>query len=118
MISALALWLLSAHPAVTVYFQSNLTDTAYQRQVFAKVMKAFAPPKASHTPKAGNKAVVQAVIASDGKLASVTVSMESGSKAWDAAALAAVNRAAPFPPLPRGFTAPTVDVHFHFAWAP
>src|SRR5689334_16852698 len=118
MTMALALVLLSAHPQVTVYFQSNLTDAAYQRQVFSRVMKTFAPPKASEAPKPGSKAVVRAIIASDGKLQSATVSMESGSKAWDAAASAAVTKAAPFAPLPKSFVAPTVEADFHFSWAP
>jgi protein TonB len=116
--SLLTAILLTAHPQVTVYFQSNLTDTAYQREAFAKVMKRFAPPKASQSPKPGSKAVVETVIAADGKLVSATVSMSSGSKAWDDAAAAAVTKAAPFSPLPKGFGAPTVEVHFHFAWMP
>jgi protein TonB len=118
MLALIALSTLAGHPQLNVYFQSNLTDTGYQRKVFDKVAKGFVTPKAKDFPKAGSKAVVRAVIASDGKLASATVSMESGSKAWDAAAVAAVTRAAPFPPLPKGFDQPTVEADFHVTAGP
>jgi protein TonB len=118
MLTVIALLTLAGHPQLNVYFQSNLTDAAYQRKVFDRVGKGFVTPKAKEFPKAGSKAVVRAVIASDGKLVSATVSMESGSKAWDAAALSAVTRAAPFPPLPQGFDAPTVEADFHVTAGP
>ena len=112
----LALVALTGHPQVTAYFQSNLTDAAYQKRAFDRVAKLFKPK--AHPPKVGGKAVVQAVIAADGKLQSAMVSMQSGSSAWDDAAARAVQRAAPFAPLPKGFSAPQVEAHFHFAWAP
>jgi len=99
-----------------VYFQSNLTQADYQKKVFAKVSAAWQQP--AKTPELGKKAVVQAVIGRDGKLLSTLVSTESGSKAWDEAALAAVKRAAPFERLPASFKPDTVEVHFHVAWAP
>jgi protein TonB len=66
----------------------------------------------------GKKAVVQAVIAKDGALATTEVSMSSGKKGWDAAALKAVKAAAPFDPLPAGFSYPSVQVHFHVSVVP
>jgi protein TonB len=118
MLALTTLLLLAGHPQLNVYFQSNLTDAAYQRKAFDKVAKAFNAPKSADCPPIGKKAVVQTVIGADGKLQSAKVSYESGSKAWDAAALAAVQKAAPFGPLPKAFTAPTVEAHFHFTYGP
>ncbi len=56
------------------------------------------------------------MIGRDGKLVSAVVSMPSGAKAWDDAALAAVKKAAPFPPLPDSYSLSTLDAHFHVAW--
>ncbi len=103
-------------PSLNVYFQKTLTDTAYQKKVFDKVAKRWQTPET--LPAVGKKAVVQAVIAKDGRLASAMVTMESGSKAWDAAALAAVKGAAPFDPLPKEYGYPSVEVHFHVALVP
>ncbi len=114
---AAALPLLAAgKPSLNVYFQKTLTDTACQKKIFEKVGKAWKAPSAF--PAAGKKTVVQAVITKEGKLASATVSMVSGSKEWDDAALAAVRSAAPFPPLPSDYAWRSVEVHFHFALAP
>jgi protein TonB len=99
-----------------VYFQSTLASASYQQAVFGKLARAWKQPARKKLPAPGKKAVVQAVIGRDGKLISSTLSMASGAKAWDAAALAAVRRAAPFPPLPAAHPGPSVEVHFHFAW--
>ncbi len=101
-------------PSLNAYFQSTLKDTAYQKKVFDRVAAAWKMPPSR--PKVGKKSVVQSVIAKDGKLVSAVVSMESGSKAWDDAALAAVKAAAPFDPLPAGYGYSTLQVHFHIAW--
>ena len=105
----------AGHPELKAYFQSNLTDAAYQKKTFDRVANAWKTPAASQIPEAGKKTVVQAVIGNDGKLVSAAVSMISGKKGWDDAALAAVKRAAPFDPLPSSYRYPTVEVHFHVA---
>ena len=110
--------LAAGRASLNVYFQSNLKNTGYQNRTFEKVVRTWKAPAASQTPEVGRKTVVQAVIAKDGKLISATVSMSSGKKGWDAAALAAVKSAAPFEPLPEGFAAPTVEVHFHVSVVP
>jgi protein TonB len=104
-------------PSLNAYFQSTLTDETYQKKTFARVAAAWKTPSAKSFPKVGAKTVVQAVIAKDGKLASTTVSMSSGSQAWDAAALAAVQKAAPFDPLPASYKYPSLEVHFHVSVA-
>jgi protein TonB len=110
--------LAAGRPSLNAYFQSNLKDTAYQKKTFDRVAKAWKTPAASQIPEVGKKTVVQAVIAKDGKLVSAVVSMSSGKKGWDSAALAAVRSAAPFDPLPGSFRASTVEVHFHVSVAP
>ncbi|MCP3097462.1 TonB C-terminal domain-containing protein [Myxococcus sp. K15C18031901] len=106
----------SGTPQLQTYFQPELTDATYQQQAYGKVAVKWKQPGKKGLPAVGRKAVVQAVIGRDGKLISAVVSTESGSKAWDDAALAAVKKAAPFPPLPKSFSPPTMDAHFHFAW--
>ena len=108
----------AGHPELKAYFQSNLTDATYQKKAFDRVAKAWKTPAASQIPEVGKKAVVQAVIAKDGKLVSAVVSMSSGRKGWDDAVLKAVTSASPFDPLPAGFKPPSVEVHFHVGVVP
>lgn len=103
----------AGRPSLECYFQTTLKDPAYQKRTYEKVAAKWKTPKASEVPAVGKKAVVQAVIAKDGSLATTEVSMSSGKKGWDQAALAAVKAAAPFDPLPAGFDYPSVQVHFH-----
>ncbi|MDY7232421.1 TonB family protein [Hyalangium rubrum] len=99
------------------FFQANLTSTDYQKKLFDRFARSYRQPGAKHVPKPGQRTVVQAVIGRDGKLVTTLVSMESGSKGWDEAALKAVKKAAPFEPLPDSYTAPTLEVHFHVSWS-
>lgn len=99
-----------------VYFQQTLTSAEYQQEAFGKVAAKWKQPGRKGLPELGKKAVVQAVIARDGKLISAELTMRSGSGAWDDAALKAVQGAAPFPPLPQGYAHPTVEAHFHIGW--
>jgi len=110
--------LAAGRPSLNAYFQSNLKDSAYQKKTFDRVARAWKAPAASQVPEVGKKTVVQAVIAKDGKLVSAVVSMSSGKKGWDGAALAAVRTAAPFDPFPGSFGAPTLEVHFHVSVVP
>ena len=94
-------------------FPDDAEGPAYQKKTYDKVAAKWKTPAASEIPAVGKKTVVQAVIAKDGALATTEVSMSSGKKGWDAAALKAVKAAAPFDPLPAGFNYPSVQVHFH-----
>jgi protein TonB len=108
--------LAAGRPSLNVYFQSTLKDPAYQKQVFQKVAGVWkAPPSA---PAVGKKCVVQAVLSRDGRVQSAFVSMESGVQAWDRAALAAVEKSSPFPPLPASYEPKTLEAHFHVAVVP
>jgi protein TonB len=108
----------AGRPSLECYFQTTLRDPAYQKRTYDKVAAKWETPKAAEIPAVGRKTVVQAVIAKDGTLATTEVSMSSGKKGWDAAALKAVRSAAPFDPLPAGFGYPSVQVHFHVSVVP
>jgi len=113
---ALSVPVLAAQPSLNVYFQTTLSDAAYQKAVFQKVAGTWKSPAAF--PAVGKKCVVQAVLDKSGKVVSATVSMTSGVKAWDKAAQAAVNDASPFAPLPAGYAHKSLEAHFHFAVVP
>lgn len=108
--------LAQGRPSLNVYFQSTLKDAAYQKAVFQKVAGTWKAPSAS--PAVGKKCVVQATLSRDGRVQNAFVSMESGVKAWDKAALAAVEASAPFPALPSSYEHRTLEAHFHFAVVP
>jgi len=101
-----------AAPRLQVYFASDFTDQEYQKKAYSKVASLWTMPV--ETPPEGNKAVVIVVILRDGKGADVRLHMESGSQAWDDAALAAVQDSLPFAALPAGYGHDSVEVHFHF----
>ncbi|MEO8585725.1 MAG: TonB family protein [Acidobacteriota bacterium] len=108
----------AGRPELKVYFQSNLTDAAYQKRTFERVAAKWKTPTAAEVPAVGKKAVVQAVIDKDGKLVSAVVSLTSGKKGWDDAVLKAVASASPFDPLPAAFKRRSVEVHFHVSVVP
>jgi protein TonB len=108
--------LAAGRPSLNVYFQSTLKDPAYQKQVFQKVAGVWKAPASA--PAVGKKCVVQAILSRDGRVQSAFVSMESGVKGWDKAALAAVEKSSPFPPLPASYEPKTLEAHFHVAVVP
>ena len=110
--------LAAGRPSLECYFQTTLKDPAYQRKTYEKVAAKWKTPPAAEIPAVGKKTVVQAVITKDGALATTEISMSSGKKGWDAAALKAVQAAAPFDPLPAGYGYPNVQVHFHVGVVP
>ena len=117
LLAVVALPLLAqGRPSLNVYFQSTLKDGAYQKKVFQKVAGIWKAPASA--PAVGKKCVVQAVLSRDGRVQSAFVSMESGLKAWDKAALVAVEKSSPFPPLPESYEHKTLEAHFHFAVVP
>jgi len=108
----------AGRPSLECYFQTTLNDPAYQKRTFEKVAAKWKAPPDAEVPAVGKKTVVQAVITKDGALATTEVTLSSGKKGWDAAALRAVKAAAPFDPLPAGFGYPSVQVHFHVSVVP
>jgi protein TonB len=93
------------------YFTPAFTDTAYQKDAAAKVLKAWKPVAGAPV---GKKTVLIAMIAKDGTLSGLRDNLMTGFKPWDDAAIAAVKKAAPFAPLPKSWGFPTMEVHFHF----
>jgi len=102
-------------PRLQVFFAADFKDQAYQTKAYQKVASSWKRPATS--PKAGGKAVVIVVIGRDGKTTPPVLHLASGSDAWDAAAVEALKKAAPFDPLPKAFSGPSVEVHFHFECA-
>jgi len=107
---------LAAKPNLTSYFPVHFKDAAWQKAALGKVLEGWSPP--AKLPAAGKKTVVQSTSARDGKLIAAIVTMKSGIKEWDDAALAAVRKAAPFAALPKSFPDPQFEVHWHFATGP
>jgi protein TonB len=106
--------LAAAAPQLKVYFAADFKDEAYQKKTYTKVASAWKRP--ASLPEAGKKAVVIAVIQKDGTAPAPTLHLASGSDPWDKAALEAVRKAAPFDPLPKTYSRPSVEVHFHFEY--
>ena len=110
-ILGLVLSLLLPGGTFTAYFTPAFTDTAYQKEAAAKILKVW---KSAPGAPVGKKTVLIAQIAKDGSLAGLTEHLLTGFKPWDDAAIAAVRKAAPFAPLPKSWAYPTMEVHFHF----
>jgi protein TonB len=108
---ALILALLLPGGRFNAYFTPAFTDTAYQKEAAAKVLKAWKPVAGAPV---GKKTVLIATIAKDGTLAGLGDHLMTGFKPWDDAAIAAVKKAVPFAPLPKSWGYPTMEVHFHF----
>ena len=104
----------AAAPQLKVYFAADFKDEAYQKKTYMKVASAWKRP--TSLPEPGKKTVVIAVIQKDGTAPAPTLHLASGSDAWDKAALEAVRKAAPFDPLPKTYSRPGVEVHFHFEY--
>jgi protein TonB len=107
----LAVALVHPGPRFNAYFTPAFTDAAYQQAAAGKVLKAWKPPSGA---PAGKLTVLIAKIAKDGTIAELKEHEKTGFAPWDDAALAAVKKAAPFPPLPKSWEYPTMEVHFHF----
>ena len=112
---SLATLCLAAAPSLQVYFAADFKDQAYQSKVFKKVAGSWSMP--AETPKPGGKAVVVVTIQRGGEPSGTRLHHRSGSDAWDAAAIQALSKAAPFDPLPKSYAPDSVEVHFHFAYA-
>ena len=101
-------------PRLNVYFMKGFEDATWQQSAFDRVAKGWA---AAAPPALGKKAVVISTIGRDGRILEAKIGTESGSKAWDDAAVAAVRKASPFPALPKTWVESSLEVHWHFAFA-
>jgi len=103
----------AAAPHLQAYFTTGFDDAAWQNAAFQRVAKVWT---AAAPPAVGKRAVVLSTVTRDGKLLESKIDTASGSEAWDKAALEAVRKAAPFPPLPKSWANTSVEVHWHFAF--
>ena len=62
--------------------------------------------------------IVQFEVMQSGRVYSIAVRQSSGIPQFDRACMAAVERSAPLPPLPREFLAEVIDVTLTFEWEP
>lgn len=83
--------------------------SAYMADVQRQVRRSWSPPRGF----SGKRVIVIFRIDHDGRIIEKTIKQSSGLPAADAAALAALDKAAPFPPLPKGGE-PDVAVSFTF----
>ena len=79
---------------------SSLRFQVYYTEIWERVRRQWVLPEALVRNPRGLEAVVVARIRRDGSLAKVWLEKSSGNSRLDASALRAVERAAPFPPLP------------------
>ncbi len=98
-------------PRLNAYFPNGFEDAAWQRAAFDSVARSWS---ADSFPLPGRKAVVISTITRDGKVMETKVGTASGSEGWDKAAVDAVKKAAPFPPLPKSWIGTSLEVHWHF----
>lgn len=103
-------------PHLQIFFAADFKDQPYQKSAYQRVASSWKRP--ASMPKAGSKAVVIVTIGRDGSAPPPVLHLKSGSDSWDAAALEAVKKAAPFGPLPKGYAGASVEVHAHFECAP
>ena len=101
-------------PRLQVFFAADFTDQTYQKKTYSRVAGSWKMPKKMPAP--GAKAVVKIIILKDGRTPAPTLHHQSGSDAWDAAALEALRSAKPFSPLPKDYRRESVEVHFHFIY--
>ncbi|MCB2192917.1 MAG: TonB C-terminal domain-containing protein [Deltaproteobacteria bacterium] len=79
---------------------SSLRFQVYYTEIWERVRRQWVLPEALVKSASNLEAVVVARIRRDGKLAKVWLERSSGNSRLDASAMRAVEKAAPFPPLP------------------
>lgn len=80
----------------------NAAVSNYPGKVVAKLRRALRYPSEARSRRLNGVVQVRFVVGSSGDVGSVGLAASSGSPILDDAALATVNRAAPFPPIPEG----------------
>jgi protein TonB len=92
-------------------------DTTAQSAYFGKLRSHLEKGKVNpHTSIAGT-AVVHFVVDASGRVISREVSVSSGHKALDDAAVASIDKASPFPPMPKGLNRDQIDVSVPFKFS-
>jgi protein TonB len=95
---------------------ANFEFTYYLLVIRNRIAAVWAPP-AGLTPGGQQvRAVVFFRINRSGELSEVRLERSSGIAFFDQSALRAVTLSGPMPPLPLGFSAPDLGVHFGFEY--
>ena len=87
----------------------------WPRQAFPKINRNFRNPV---NYDGTLSCIVQFEVMQSGRVYSIAVRQSSGIPQFDRACMAAVERSAPLPPLPREFLAEVIDVTLTFEWEP
>jgi TonB family protein len=94
--------------------QLSMRFQVYYTQLWEKIRRHWVVPEALVQNTRGLMAVIVMRIRKDGSLAKVWLEQSSGNPRFDTSALRAVERAAPFPPLPAGLRQPVHEVGVRF----
>lgn len=92
---------------------ADLADFPYPWYL-ARLRSALWSQWSERMPRGGATCTISFIIARGGSVSEIGVSERSGDSDFDYAAMAAVQAAAPFPPLPDDFSDPTLKVHVRF----
>lgn len=90
----------SGQKARTARASGNASITNYRGKLRSRIMRRFRPGRARG---ARRDVLVAFTVGRNGRIGSVRIARSSGSRSLDAAALRAVRRASPFPPLPSSY---------------
>jgi periplasmic protein TonB len=103
-------------PGVGTEGQATAGNNTTPRSAYlATLSKSIARMKVDPHSRQAGTVLVHFKVGPDGKLLSRTVEKSSGSKVLDDAAVATLDRAAPFPPVPQNLAPIEVSVPFEFA---
>lgn len=97
--------------------QANFEFTYYLLLVRNRVAQAWSPPAGLVTRGKQVQAVVYFRIGRNGSVSAVRLEQPSGFEFFDRSAVRAVTISNPLPPLPLGFSASDLGVHFGFEYA-
>lgn len=92
----------------------SLRFQIYYTQIWERIRRQWVLPEALVKDARGLTAVVVMRIRRDGSLEKVWLEQSSGNRRFDASALRAAERAAPYPPLPRGMRQSVHEVGVRF----
>ena len=74
----------------------------------------WSPPNVKQLEESA-EVVIRFILGPTGKIQEVKVETSSGNHFFDQAALRAVYKADPLPPLPKGLREPNLEIHFRFS---
>uniref|UniRef100_A0A832I1L4 TonB C-terminal domain-containing protein n=1 Tax=Eiseniibacteriota bacterium TaxID=2212470 RepID=A0A832I1L4_UNCEI len=100
-----------------IALDADFAFTYYLLLIRNRIGAMWSPPAGLATGGQPVRATVYFRIGRDGRLSGVRLSQASGAEFFDRSALRAVLLSDPMPPLPAGYDAPELGVHFGFEYA-